>query len=305
MPDANIADAGDVTATDGNVPTAPAANNTPAQPKGPPDDLPPAEFADNATQPTAPGSTEAIPVEPPPALIHQWINTDGKPMLNGYFLQITRTGDVQIGVVDRNWSIETTEGDTQEFVGSFMSFYKDPGQPTMVRIEADLGQILNYVDFPIDAFCEDDKVYLANLEEHVRYANFYKKRLRSFTLPWDEISPADQRYVYEVVAAIQQGRYGPVAGAPAEPPIGDANPAGPPQQPLAGQSNVPAGAPPGTDPTPPVANPTAPAPVTPVTAPGPEPPSVPVSQLPPQSGNEPIKEPPAPATAPVPPSFDY
>lgn len=304
VPEINVADAGNAASANAGVPTPPSDADpqpgTGAEPKGPPADLPPAELASVADPnlPTTPTITEAIPVKEPPELVHQWVNKNGDPMLNGYFLQITRTGDVQIGVVDRDWSIETSDGDTREFIGSFMSFYKDPGQPTMVRIEADLGQTLNYVDFPIDVFSEGDRVYLANLEDHVRYANFYKHRLRSFTLPWDVISPADQRYVYEVVAAIQQGLFGPPQAAATEPPVGEVPPAGPPQQPVKGPDVA-------RTPPPAVAADAPPAGQPPAKAPEPQTPSLPVVQPPPQEDDGPIEEPPPPATAPVPPSFDY
>lgn len=243
------------------VPIAPAAQSVPAATAVP--DAPPATPPTGNPPTVAPsGDVPVVEVTPlsPEDFIHSWVNNQGEEILTARFMTVTRTGDVRVELLPRQWSIGQNEDYQREVTGVFWVFTGDPTKDHLVRIgDVSLPDApLNYIDVPRSEFSEEDQAYLQHLEKLVSYAKVSKGRVRYYTLPWDVLAVTDQQYVYDLLAAIEKtqpqvteplppalptetppvaGGPPPQEGPPADLPPGDPTPAGvipppgPPQAP--------------------------------------------------------------------------
>ncbi|MEZ6147295.1 MAG: hypothetical protein R3B91_18100, partial [Planctomycetaceae bacterium] len=243
------------------APIAPAAQSVPAATDVP--DAPPATPPTGNPPTVAPsGDVPDVEVTPltPEDFIHTWVNNQGEEILTARFMTVTRTGDVRVELLPRQWSIGQNEDYQREVTGVFWVFTGDPTKDHLVRIgDVSLPDApLNYIDVPRSEFSEEDQAYLQHHEKLVSYAKVSKGRVRYYTLPWDVLAVTDQQYVYDLLAAIEKtqpqvteplppalptetppvaGGPPPQEGPPADLPPGDPTPAGvipppgPPQAP--------------------------------------------------------------------------
>ncbi len=202
---------------------------------------------------------EVVEPLPPEAFFRRWSKADGESLVHARFQAVTPAGDVRVQLFPRQWTLAGDESEpSPTFSGTFWAFLQKPGSPVLVRIgEVKLPDVpLNYVDYPREAFREEDQAYLAHLEQLIPYAYVSKGRVRHYTLPWDEISFDDQQYVTDIVKYVQSlsppvGGEPPLDGpVPGEPVPGERGPNGPPPNgpppngPPRGEAPPPAGGPP-------------------------------------------------------------